>query len=369
VRTSPLKSKLAAAGATFRDRYGVEVVSHFADRKTEYASVRDGVALTDFSFVRAFRVPEEKGIDYLDGLLAGNVAKVRYGRLLHTFLADENGELVADCYVANNDQEFLLLCEGIVSDEQLDARLQSAGAREAGLVDLSPDHALLSLDGFKAWEVAKKLFGADVLGLPYLSIETYPFEGGTVRLFRAGKTSEFGYLLLVPAALAPALFDAIQAEVTKLGGRLCGVDIHDDLRLEGRFFNIHAEGARVRDPLVLGLQWMIDFDKETFHGAGPIKERRAAGLKRKIVGVAAEPGCEGLKVGAALFHDGRAVGEVVADGFSGVLDRTVALAVFPVELAYSGLTFRLGAADGPVVQTLSMPPIMPRSLGVKLDEM
>jgi hypothetical protein len=40
-----------------------------------------------------------------------------------------------------------------------------------------------------------------------------------------------------------------------------------------------------------------------------------------------------------------------------------------VAIAYSGLTFNLGASNGPVVKTISMPPIMPKSLSVKLDEM
>jgi aminomethyltransferase len=217
--------------------------------------------------------------------------------------------------------------------------------------------------------VAKKIFGPDVVGLPYLSIENYTFEGEPVRFLRAGKTSEFGYLMIAPVKIAPALFDVLKSEAGQRGGRLCGVNAHDDLRLEGRFFNIFREGRRVRDPLPLGLQWMIDFDKENFSGSAAIKERRAAGLKKKIVGLAAEPGCAALKDGAQIFHEGRAVAEVVAEGHSVVLDQPLGLAVFPVELAYSGLSFRLAAADGPVVRTISMPPIMPRSLTVKLDEM
>jgi hypothetical protein len=51
------------------------------------------------------------------------------------------------------------------------------------------------------------------------------------------------------------------------------------------------------------------------------------------------------------------------------LNRRLALAVFPVELAYSGLAFNFGAADGPTVKTISMPPILSKSLTVKLDEM
>ena len=369
MRVSPLREKLAAAGARFRDRDGVEVVSQFAERRTEYGAVRDAVGLTDFSHVRSFRLPEDKGIDFLDALLAGNVPKIRFGRVRHTLLADDHGWVIGDCYVANNDQEFLFLCESVVPDAELDAILQAAGGTQAGLEDLASNHALISLDGFKSWQVAKHLFGADVLGLPYLSIEVYPFEGQTVRLFRAGKTSEFGYLLLAPQSVAPALFDTLREAVDTRGGRLCGVDVHDDLRLEGRFFNVHAEGRRVRDPLVLGLQWMIDFDKGAFRGSAAIKRRRAEGLKQKLIGVATEPGAEGLKPGAVIYHDGRPAAEVVAACFSWVLNQALGLAVFPIELAYSGLTFRLAAPEGPPLRTISMPPIMPRSLTVKLDEM
>ena len=147
------------------------------------------------------------------------------------------------------------------------------------------------------------------------------------------------------------------------------MDVHDDLRLDGRFFNIHAEGRRVRDPLVLGLQWMIDFDKERFAGCNALKRRRAQGLRKKIIGIAAESGCEGLKDGAWIYYQGAAVAEVVASSFSWMLNQPVGLAVFPIELAFSGLAFRLGAPDGSVVRSISMPPIMPKSLTVKLDEM
>ena len=114
---------------------------------------------------------------------------------------------------------------------------------------------------------------------------------------------------------------------------------------------------------------MIDFDKDNFRGAEAIRRRRADGLKRKIIGVAAVPGNDDLVCGAQLFNGAGAVAEVVADCFSPTLKRRLGLAVYPVELAYSGLTFRLGASDGPTVQTISMPPIMPKSLSVKLDEL
>lgn len=369
MRVSPLRDQLQAGGAAFAEECGREIVSAFAPRQAEYEAVRQAVGLTDFSFVQTYRFPEEKGVDLLDALVAGNVPRIRFGRVLHTFLADADGMIVGDCYVANNDREFIVMCESIIPDDEVNALFARHGLAESGGQELTGSHVLLGLDGVRSWEVAKEVFGADVLGLPYLSLEVYPFAGDSVYLVRGGKTGEFGYLVLAPAAVAGALFERLRQSVARCQGRCCGAAIHEDLRLEGRFFNIHAEGRRVRDPLVLGLQWMIDFEKESFHGRAPIRERRAAGLKRKIVGIAAEPGGPQLAPGAAIFDGGRAVAEVAAHCFSYTLGHPIGLAVFPVELAYAGLEFRLGAADGPPVRTISMPPIMPRSLKVKLDEM
>ena len=367
MRRSSLHDFFAANGAAFEVRAGVECATTLADPSVEYSLVRDAVAISDASHHQIFAVPEAGAIDALDKLVAGNVARIRFGRALHTFMADDAGAIMADCYIANNDDEFLVLCESLEDDAAIRARFLAAG-KEVGLQDLTESHAVLSVDGYKAWAVAKELFGADVLGLPYLSIERYPFDGVTVRLIRAGKTSEFGYLLVVPAAQAQALATRALASAKKHGGGLCGTAIHNDLRLEGRFFNIYAEGAAVRDPLALGLQWMMDFEKEGYPGQAALLQRRAAGFERKIVGFKTPAGTAVRKC-AALYDEGRTVGEVVAVAESRVLGCTLGLAVLPIALAYAGLEFALDAPNGQMVTTLSMPPIMPKSLTVKIDEM
>jgi len=365
MRISPLKDTLKSLGASFEERYGVEVVSRIYDKEKEYHFVRDTAGITDFSHVQKFRVPEETGLDFLDTLLAGNVARIRFGRVLHTFLSDEAGMILADCYVANNDEEFIVLCESITDD----AKVREIFTKDAsaGVTDITDDHVVIGVDGFKAWSVIKDLFGADILGLPYLSIETYGFDGTDVKLFRAGKTSEFGYQLLAPVSIAEKLFAALCDGAKKVDGGVCSVSIHSDLRLEGRFFNIFGEGAKVKDPLVLGLQYMIDFDKESFCGRDAILARRDAGLKNKIIGISAEKGID-LETGMSIYNGDKEVGKVQSVCFSYTLDATLGLALLDIDVAYSGLSFNLKSAGGPVVNTISMPPIIPKSLSVKLDE-
>jgi len=213
----------------------------------------------------------------------------------------------------------------------------------------------------------KRLFGPDVLGLPYLSIESCDLDGAAVKLIRGGKTSEFGYLLLVPAAAAAEVWRKIEEAGAPHGIRPVGAAAHSALRLDGRFFNVHEEGRRVRDPLALGLQWMIDFGGETCRGLEALKERRAAGLAKKIVGVVPADAEGALAVGDAILSGGVQVAEVVSAAHSPALRRRIGLALFDVAYAYAGLDFE--AAGGHGVRTVSMPPITPKSLTIKLDEM
>lgn len=368
MRQLPLHNLWEQAGARFAPVADAETVASVGETFAEYQAVRETTALSDFSFTRRFVLPLEEGMDFLDRLVAGNVPRIRYGRVLHTFIADESGEIVADCFVANNDETFLLIAELRVDDADFDAILERCGLSESGAQEVTATHALLSVDGPESWAVARALFGDDILGLPFLSIEPQDFDGTSVDLVRAGKTGEFGYLLHITLDQAESLFARLREETEKVGGTLVGFDTHRSLRLEGRFFNLYAEGEQVRDPLPMGLQWMIDFDKDEFHGAAAIKERRATGLTHKTVGIALSTDDPDFRPGAKLKHGETEAGTVVAAMYSHVLGQPLGLALMPVSLAYAGFDFTLNTPAGTPLKTISMPPIMPKSLGVKLDE-
>ena len=68
MRTVPLHDKLAAHGASFTERNGIEIVASVSDRETEYNFVRNSVGLTDFSYMKIYSIPEETGVDFLQVL-------------------------------------------------------------------------------------------------------------------------------------------------------------------------------------------------------------------------------------------------------------------------------------------------------------
>jgi glycine cleavage system aminomethyltransferase T len=366
MRVSPIRDLLAQRGATFGESSGVEHVRRFSSFEEEYRGVREAVGLTDFSFTQRYQIPEA-GLDLFDRYAAGAVANIRFGRVLHTMAVDNGGWLESDLYIANDDEQLILIGESLVDDTATSAVLRGLGEEACELEDLSSSTCLFGLDGVNAWAVVKDLLGPDVLGLPYLSIESYPQGGTEVKLIRGGKTSEFGYLLMVPAEHGAALWERIEVAGQPHGLVRVGLDTHMTLRLDGRFFNIHEEGRSVRDPLPLGLQWMMELDGEDYRGKEALMARRGQGVEKKIIGVISHSSSVPLEVGEKVLHGGDVVGELKVAKFSPALDNWVGLALFSRDFAFANLDFIGERGRG--ISTISMPPITPKSLAIRLDEM
>lgn len=363
-----LKNKFTANCISFQERFGINIPFSSDNIESEYNAVRNAAGLSDFSFVQKYVIPEEQGIDFLNNVFAGNVESLRFGRVLHTFLSNKNGDIISDCYIANNDEEFLILCESIVSDSVIDSILfEDNHGADFGLRNVTDQYVVLSIDGSNSWKVVKEIFGVSVLGLPYLSIEEFTFNNDKINLIRAGKTGEFGYYLIAKNEIAESLFDTVKDNITQNSGKICGLDVHNILRLDGRFFNIFSEGAVVKNPLYLGLQWMIDLENMNFFGYKNIETQRDSGVDKKITGVLIEQNAGTVAVGDKIFDEDKEIGFIAAVRHSYVLDKSVALALLPFDLAYSGLTYFLKSTVGPAIKTVSMPPFSPKSLKIKID--
>lgn len=363
-----LKNKFVNNGISFNERFGINIPFSSKTIENEYNCVRNEAGLSDFSFLQKYTIPEDKGLDFLNNVFAGNIDNLRFGRVLHTFLADDNGEIISDCYIANNDEEFLILCESIIEESRFDKILfEDNNGAEYGLKNVTEQYVVLSIDGCNSWKVAKDIFGVSILGLPYLSIEEFKFDGEKINVIRAGKTGEFGYYLIAENKIAESLFDKISEKVKQIGGCICGLDVHNTLRLDGRFFNIFSEGATVRNPLYLGLQWMIDLENMNFIGSKSLESQRENGVDKKITGVTIEKNAGNVNVGDKICDENSEIGQIVAARYSYVLNKTIALALLPFESAYSGLNYYLHSTDGPDVKTISMPPFTPKSLKIKID--
>ena len=123
----------------------------------------------------------------------------------------------------------------------------------------------------------------------------------------------------------------------------------------------------MKDPLPLGLQWMIDIEGDAFRGREALLSRREKGLERKVIGVVTESMDDALAPGDIIKHGDDTIATLVAAAPSPILGTRIGLALFDLDYAFAGLNFSTG--DGVPVRTVSMPPFTAKSLTVRLDEM
>ena len=320
-------------------------------------ALRNSVALSRLDDVRLVRLTGADTWDALDHLCAGDLY-VRDGQLLHGLLLDDAAHPLADCYVGRDDEDYFLLAEGPAA-EALTSHLAAhlpPGA-DVTATDLTPDMGILGLDGPYAWEMLALVAGADSIGLPYLTF----FHHERWIVCRAGKTGEYGYLLVVPRGE----LDALQARVLEAGAALdvarAALADLDQCALENGFFNIRREGREALTPIELQLQWRVS-PRKTFVGRDALDRRRTEGVRQRLTSLTG-PGP--YAPGDAVHLADGPVGRVVNAGASPARGDWVALALLDVAWAHPGIGFtvRRGPDEVPA-RSVSPPVLNNRSLHV-----
>jgi glycine cleavage system aminomethyltransferase T len=311
------------------------------------AAVRTASAVTRMTHVHALRLQGPGALDLLDALTTSRLF-VRENQMVQTLLLDAAGVPFADAFVCLEEDAWVVLAEGPTRESLLAhiARVRSerAPAADVTIVDLTQTHALWSIDGPYAWEVTTALLGPEVMGAPYLTFMLLR----EIVCFRAGKTGEYGYLLLVPNARAEATWQRLQEVGAPLG--LVEVDLPtlDQCALENWHFTIRAVRRVALGPDELQLQWRVDLDKD-FEGAAALKQRP---LTRRLTCFTAKAE---VKAGDPVVFEGRAIGEVVEAGFSSTRGDWVGWAILEAGLAWPGID-RFVA--GPVAIRTASPPLL-----------
>jgi aminomethyltransferase len=283
---------------------------------------------------------------------------LREGQLRHTLLLDPDAGVFADVYIGSGDDGLYVLAEGPTEAELstwlaalTERRFPSARIAPRGLAS---DSVVLGVDGPYAWEVVSSVLGPTVLGMPYLTI----LRRDEVLCIRAGKTGEYGYLLLVPRSEAAAL----EARLLEAGRPLdlvpVGVDALDACALENGHFTIRTRRdtplAAPLTPLELQLQWRIAYDKD-FCGAEALRARRAAGFKVRATGFTADGS---LAPGTPLRLGDEDAGEVLATQLSPGLGTWVGSALLHRRLAHPHVPLTATSDAGVVRVTTRTTPLV-----------
>ena len=320
-RTSPLDTVHRAAGARMVDFAGWEMpLSYPRGTVAEHLACRRECAVFDVSHLGTVRVPGPGAFDALQAALTNDLRRIAPGRAQYTHLLDaEDASVLDDIIVWWVEPERF----DVMPNASNTGRVTSAVPG----VDVTAGRAVLAVQGPRARTVLVRVAPA-AAEVGRFHVAGFEWSGQSCLAAGTGYTGEDGVECSVPAAVAPAFWDAVVAA----GAVPAGLGARDTLRLEaGLPLHGHELGPGIT-PLQAGLGWVVGWDKGEFRGRSALDAERQRGPQRLLRGLVCD-GRQPPRAGYPVVRGGKPVGEVTSGNFSPCLERGIALAFVPPDVA------------------------------------
>ena len=214
-------------------------------------------------------------------------------------------------YVHAEDHVFLI--PNAANTAEVVRRLRAEAPATITITDEHKEYAVLAVQGPRSTEV---LAGLDLpTEHPYMSFAVAKHAGTEMTVCRTGYTGEHGYELVVPAAHAVPVWDALVKVGDGHGLRPAGLAARDTLRTE-MGYPLHGQDLSMEiSPLQAGSGWAVGWNKPAFWGREALLAEKSAGPRRRLWGLTALdrgiPRCH-----MAVLRGDTVVGEVTSGTFS-----------------------------------------------------
>jgi aminomethyltransferase len=353
---TPLYQEHVALGARMVPFAGWEMPVQYAGIIEEHRAVRDRAGVFDVCHMAEFRVSGPGVLDALQHLVASDLRRIEeLGAAQYSVMLDESGGVIDDLIVYHTgESEYLIIANAANRDvdvEWIRAHLPLG----VGFDDESDRTGLIALQGPEAVRIITALAGAEPPARFHIG-EAMLDGKVPVLLARTGYTGEDGVEIVCAASDAVAVWRLLLSfpEVSP-----CGLGARDTLRLEMGYPLHGSDMDRSTDPLSAGLGWVVSSKKGDYIGRDAVEKIRAAGLRRRLVGIAVMEGVP--RHGYPVLHEGAEVGTVASGTFSPTLGHGIATAYVPVALSEPGTELQVAIRRKTVSATVTRPPFVTRT--------
>ncbi|MEO8552050.1 MAG: glycine cleavage system aminomethyltransferase GcvT [Kofleriaceae bacterium] len=357
LRKTPLHDVHRQLGAKLIDFGGWHMpVQYTAGTIKEHKAVRDSVGLFDVSHMGEAYLRGAKAREVVGRLTTNAVESAPVGKAVYTLLCRPNGGVVDDCiFYKRGDNEFFVIVNASNQAKDLEWFRDHANV-DCNVEDVSDQTALIAVQGPKAIAMIDALPGdkqGQLAAMPSFTFTDAEIAGVKCVAARTGYTGEDGFELACANDDAIALWGALLAAATPLGGLPIGLAARDTLRLEAKLPLYGNDLDDDHTPLEAGLGWAVKLDKGDFLGREALATQKAAGLTRNLVGFTIDPALRAVaRHGYAIVDGGAPVGVVTSGGPGISVAGAIGLAYVPARLAAPGTELSIDCRGKAVAATV-----------------
>src|SRR5947208_3556513 len=286
LKKTPLNARHRSSGAKMVSFGGWDMPVEYSGIIQEHLAVRTRAGLFDVSHMGEIEIAGKDALGAVQRISSNDAAKLAVGQAQYSGLMTPNGAFVDDLLVYRlaADHFLLVVNAGNIETDYtwIAEHIQPAG--DAVAVNASSRYALLAVQGPQALAVLQPLTGIDLRAMKY-----YWFAHGEVASVRAtisrtGYTGEDGFEIFVAPQSADRMWQAIVDAGRSAELIPCGLGARDTLRLEAAMRLYGNDIDETTTALEADLGWIVGWKKANFIGANALREQKAAGVRRKIIG-------------------------------------------------------------------------------------
>jgi aminomethyltransferase len=305
-------------------------------------AVRERAGIFDVSHMGEIEVAGRDALKAIQLISCNDAARLEVGQAQYSGLLTPAGTFVDDLLVYRlAPQHFLLVVNASripIDYAHIASRIGSIG--DAVAVDASARYALIAVQGPRARDVLQTLTAVDLGALRYYWFAHGEVAGVRATISRTGYTGEVGYEVFVPPQSADRVWLALLEAGHDVDLVPCGLGARDTLRLEAAMRLYGNDIDDIVTPLEADLEWIVGWEKDDFVGLEALRQQRAAGIDRKLVGfevldrAIARPGHE-------AYAGGDHVGTVTSGTQTPYLKKAIGMAYLRVDCAAEGFEFEI----------------------------
>src|SRR3954452_13343436 len=325
LKRTPLYDRHAAAGARLVPFAGWEMPVQYGGIRAEHEAVRGRAGVFDVSHMGEIETSGPGAEAFLQRILSNDVGRLADGGAQYPVLCQDDGCVLDDLFSYRLGDRFLTVTNASNHASDLAWFRKHAEGLAVELTDRLHDLAMLAVQRPEARGIVAGIADGE---LPKrFKTATLTVAGvEDVLVCGTGYTGEDGVELIVPAAGAPAVWDA----VVEGGAAPAGLGARDTLRLEVCFHLYGNDLMTTRGPIEAGLGWCCKEDTG-FVGSDAVRAVREAGPEEKLAPFAI--------TGQGIARQGNPVvggGEVTSGTMSPSLGYAIGMAYLPAERSQPG---------------------------------
>ena len=316
---TPLYDRHVAAGARLVPFAGWEMPVQYTGIREEHIAVRTGAGVFDVSHMGEVETSGPDAEAFLQHVLSNDVTRIAVGGAQYSLLCREDGGVLDDLFSYRlGEDRYLTVTNASNHARDLEWMRQHAAGFDVELTDRLHDYAMLAVQGPDARGIVAGLADGELPARFRTATRTVA-GAPDVLVCGTGYTGEDGVELIVPAARATTVWDAVVAG----GATPAGLGARDTLRLEVCFHLYGNDLSEQRGPIEAGLGWACKEDTG-FIGADAVRAVRDAGPAETLVAFA--------MTGPGIARQGNPVaggGEVTSGTMSPCLGVGIGMAYVP----------------------------------------